>query len=250
MLLVLQYDGGPYAGWQRQPDQPTIQAEIESVLLRITGEQLRVTGAGRTDTGVHALGQAASAAVPERWEPNDLVRALNALLPPDIRVSSARRMVPGFNPRRHAIERTYCYRVGTDDGAQSPFRRRWEWATGPLDIALLRDESAALPGTHGFMAFSARGQEKEHWRCRIDEAMWQPRDGEPGIEFWVTADRFLHHMVRFLVGTMVDVARGRRPAGTVRALLDTEDNQLASAPAPPHGLFLACVKFPNECYAA
>ena len=249
MLFILQYDGGSFAGWQRQPGQPTVQAELEQALERLNGKRLPVTGAGRTDTGVHALGQAASAAVPERWEPDNLVRALNALLPDDIRVTSARRMVPGFNPRRHATERTYCYRVGTDDQAQSPFRRRWEWATGPLDIARLRDEAAALPGTHSFMALSARGQEKEHWRCRVDEAMWQPREAEPGLEFWITADRFLHHMVRFLVGTMVDVARGRRAPGTLASLLDTEDNQKASPPAPPHGLFLAHVKYPRECYA-
>ena len=249
MLFILQYDGGAFAGWQRQPNDRTVQADVEGALERLIGHRVPVTGAGRTDTGVHALGQAAAAAVPERWEPVELMRALNALLPSDIRVTEARRMVAGFNPRRHASERTYCYRIGTDTLASSPFRSRWEWATGPLDLALLSAEAAALAGTHGFMALSARGQEKPHYNCTIHEAIWQPRETDPGLEFWITADRFLHRMVRFLVGTMVDVARGRRPPGSLAGLLDREDNQDASPPAPPHGLYLAHVTFPKECYA-
>jgi tRNA pseudouridine38-40 synthase len=249
MLFVLQYDGGAFAGWQRQANDRTVQADFESALERLLGHRAPVTGAGRTDTGVHALGQAAAAVVPERWEPGNLMRALNALLPSDIRVTETRRMVAGFNPRRHASERTYCYRIGTDDLAESPFRNRWEWATGPLDAALLAGEAAALAGTHAFVALSARGQEKPHYRCTVHEAIWQLREPESGLEFWITADRFLHRMVRFLVGTMVDVARGRRPAGTLASLLDTEDNQQASPPAPPHGLYLAHVTYPKECYA-
>ncbi len=250
MLLVLQYDGGAFAGWQRQPSDRTVQAEVESALERLVGHRLPVTGSGRTDAGVHALGQVAAAAVPERWQPEVLVRALNAHLPPDIWVASACRMRPGFNPRRHATERTYCYRIGTDPGAASPFRRRTEWPLrAALDAAALAGAARQLHGEHGFEALSATGQPKAHYRCRVLDAEWRAREDGAGWEFWITADRFLHHMVRFLVGTMVDIARGRRPIADLAALLDATDNQAASPPAPPQGLFLVSVRYPTEWYA-
>lgn len=251
MLLVLQYDGGAFAGWQRQPAERTVQAEVEAALERLVGHRLAVVGAGRTDTGVHALGQAAAATVPERWRPEQLVRALQAVLPPDIWVVSAGRMRTGFNPRRHASERTYLYRIGTDPLASSPFRRRLEWALGTaLDAEGLAASARALLGEHGFQALSAVGQPKAHYRCRVLDAEWRRREGDAGWEFWITADRFLHRMVRFLVGTMVEVARGRRPPGDLPALLNATDNQAASPPAPPHGLFLVSVRYPTEWYVA
>lgn len=249
MLLLLQYDGGAFAGWQRQKADRTVQAEIEGALQRLTGKRIPVIGAGRTDSGVHALGQAAAAAVPERWQPEALVKALNALLPADVWVAAAQRMRPGFNPRRHATERTYCYRIGLDQASLSPFRRRYEWAVRPpLDAGLLVRTAALLPGEHGFRALSSRGQEKQHYRCTVIEACWQRRADGAGLEFWITADRFLHRMVRFLVGTMLAVARGRRRLEEFAALLDGTDNQDASPPAPAHGLFLVNVRYPREWY--
>ena len=249
MLLLLHYDGGAFAGWQRQKSDRTVQAELETALERLTGSKLPVTGAGRTDAGVHAIGQAAAAEVPGKWQPAEMVRALNALLPPDVWVASACRMQPGFNPRRDAIERTYCYRIGLDAAARSPFRRGREWALPPgLDEDLLAAAAAAIRGTHSFRGLSAVGQEKPHYRCDLMDATWQRREDADGWEFWVTADRFLHHMVRFLVGLMVDVARGKRPLADVAQLLGTDDNQDASAPAPAHGLFLVNVRYPKELY--
>ena len=249
-LLVLQYDGGAFAGWQRQPATRTVQGEVEDILARLLGRRTAVVGAGRTDAGVHATGQAAAAIVPDRWTPQDLVRAMNALLPSDIWVASARRMVAGFNPRRDAIERTYCYRIGTDAGARSPFRSHHEWSVGgPLDAGELRASASCLRGEHSFRALSARGVERPHYRCRIHEALWLEREDAPGLEFWVTADRYLHHMVRFLVGAMVDIARGRRPRADLGALLDGTDNRDASPPAPAHGLFLVGVRYPAHLYA-
>ena len=249
MLLLLQYDGSAFAGWQRQPSDRTVQADLEAALERLTGQATPVVGAGRTDAGVHALGQAAAATVPDQWQPAELVRALNALLPSDVWVASAHRMRPGFNPRRDATERTYCYRLGTDAAAKSPFRRRWEWALHqPLDEALLARAAALLCGEHGFRALSAVGQEKPHYRCKVYESLWQQREDGAGFEYWITADRFLHHQVRFLVGLMIDVARKRRPLEDVAMLLATEDNQLASPPAPPQGLFLVNVRYPSESY--
>jgi tRNA pseudouridine38-40 synthase len=208
-----------------------------------------VVGAGRTDAGVHALGQVAAAAVAERWRPEALARSLNALLPGDVWVASARRMARGFDPRRDALERTYCYRVGTDPAARGPFRRRWEWAPpGPIDGTALRRGAAALVGTHDFRALSAVGPQRAHWRCRVSEAVWQTREDAAGWEFWITADRFLHKMVRFLVGTMLDIARGRRPPTDLVQLLASRDNRQASPPAPPHGLFLVAVRYPTSRY--
>ena len=249
MLMLLQYDGGAYAGWQRQKADRTVQADVETALERLVGQRTPVTGAGRTDAGVHALGQAAAAALPEKWRATDLVRALNALLPADVRVTDACRMRSDFNPRRDATERTYSYRIGLDPGARSPFRRRWEWALNPpFDGARAAEAAALLVGEHGFRALSAAGQEKTHYRCRVSEARWEMRPDGAGWEFWITAERFLHRMVRFLVGTMVEIAQHRRAALYLAALLDRDDNQAASRPAPAEGLFLVSVRYPVECY--
>ncbi len=249
-LLLLHYDGGAFAGWQRQSAARTVQGVVEDILARLLERRTTVVGAGRTDAGVHATGQAAAAMVPERWRSGDLVRAMNALLPSDVWLAAARRMVPGFNPRRDATERTYCYRVGTDPGALSPFRRRHEWAVRePLDPELLGAAAAALAGEHSFRALSARDPGRTDYRCRVLEALWLRREDAPGWEFWVTADRFLHRMVRFLVGTTVDVARGRRPLDDVAHLLAAGDNGDASPPAPPHGLFLVGVRYPARLFA-
>lgn len=250
-LLVLQYDGGAFAGWQRQPAARTVQGDVEDILARLLDRRTPVIGAGRTDAGVHATGQAAAAMVPERWQPRDLVRAMNALLPSDIWVASARRMVPGFNPRRDASERTYCYRVGTNGASRSPFRRRYEWGmTDPLDAARLAASAHALLGQHSFQGLSAKGPEREHYRCRVLDALWMRREDAEGFEFWITADRFLHHMVRFVVGLMVDIARGRRPVDDLPRLLAAKDNRTASPPAPAHGLFLVGVRYAPHLYAS
>ena len=246
IALLVQYDGGLFAGWQLQPKARTVQGEIETALARLVGHRVPVVAAGRTDAGVHALGQVAAAPVGGRWEPGELARALNALLPADVWVASARWAPPRFDPRRHALERTYCYRIGTDALARSPFRRRWEWAVRePLDVAALCRAAAALEGTHDFRALSAVGPSRAHWRCAVREALWQAREDAGGLEFWITADRFLHRMVRFLVGTMVDIGRGRRPAADLAALLQSHDNRAASPPAPPHGLYLVSVRYPE-----
>jgi tRNA pseudouridine38-40 synthase len=226
-----------------------VQGDLEAALARLAGHRVAAVGAGRTDAGVHALGQVASAPMPERWEPAELARALNALLPDDIWVASARRMRPGFDPRRDALERTYCYRIGTDPGARSPFRRRWEWAVPQaLDFGAMRAAAAALQGTHSFRALSAVGVPREHWRCRVSEALWQRRTDAPGYELWITADRFLHRMVRFVVGVTIDIGRGRRPLADLGRLLAGSDNRLASPPAPPHGLCLVAVRYPARLY--
>ena len=251
-LAVIQYDGGQFVGWQRQPAGRTVQAEFEAVLERLMGRRTAATGAGRTDTGVHALGQAVSFGVEERWTGDvaGLGRALNGLLPRDIWVEQVHSMCPGFNARRSAIARRYRYVIGTDAASHSPFRRPYEWALArELDTELLAAAAATLTGEHDFRGLAAAGQEKPDYRCRVALAQWAPRADGTGVIFTIEADRFLHRMVRFLVGTMVDIALGRRPSSDLPQLLTATDNQAASPPAPPQGLYLEAVTYPRELYA-
>ena len=249
ILLVTQYDGGRFAGWQRQPDVRTVQGDMERVLGRLCGGPVAATGAGRTDAGVHAHGQGVGVRVTSRWQADRLQRAMNALLPDDIWIASANEMTPDFHPRRSAIVRRYRYLVGTDAGARSPFRRRYEWAVRhALDARALHEEAAALMGEHEFRAFAVAHTAPidDHHRCVIHRATWQERDG--GWVFEIAANRFLHHMVRFLVGTMVEVAQGRRPRGSIARLLTIAHNADTSAPAPAQGLSLHEVVYPATLY--
>src|SRR5437870_2657264 len=180
------------------------------------GRRTAATGAGRTDTGVHALGQGVGFLAGGRWAEDvpGLYRALNALLPRDIWVERVCRMRPGFHARNSALARRYRYVIGTDDAARSPFRRPYEWAFGrPLDVALLARAAELLAGEHDFrgLAATGAGSGRPHYRSRVALAQWAPRTDGAGVTFTIEADRFLHRMVRFLVGAMVDVALGRRP---------------------------------------
>jgi tRNA pseudouridine38-40 synthase len=249
ILLVTQYDGGRFAGWQRQPGQRTVQGEMERILRRLCDGDVSAVAAGRTDGGVHAHGQGVGVRVPPRWHPLSLRRAMNALLPDDIWVASAHRMAPEFHPRHSATARRYGYLVGTDEAARSPFRRPFEWwVRQPLEPAALHDEAAVLVGEHTFRAFAVANTAPatDHHRCIIRSAQWVERAG--GWTFEIEANRFLHHMVRFLVSTMIEVATGRRPRGTVGDLLVAPDNRATPAPAPPCGLSLRAVTYPAHLY--
>ncbi|HTO72210.1 MAG TPA: tRNA pseudouridine(38-40) synthase TruA [Gemmatimonadales bacterium] len=249
-LALLQYDGGKFVGWQRQTKGRSVQGVMEGVLGRIHGGTHVVAhGAGRTDAGVHALGMAVSFSAPREWEPERLERALNALLPEDCRVSSVAAMVPGFHARKSATGRRYRYDIGTDRDSSSPFRRRYEWALGlPLDRQALESAAAVVRGTHDFRPFAAKTPAMPHYRCTVRRAEWEERTGGAGVSFHIEGDRFLHHMVRFLVGTMVDVALGRRPNSEMQTLLARTDNLATSPPAPPQGLFFVAAEYPAELY--
>jgi tRNA pseudouridine38-40 synthase len=251
-LAVVHYDGARFVGWQRQREGRTVQAEFEAVLERLMGRRTTATGAGRTDTGVHALGQGVGFLAGDRWagDPAGLRRALNALLPRDVWVERAQPMNAGFHARTSAVARRYRYVIGTDEAAHSPFRRPYEWALGrPLDAALLGHAAAALAGEHDFRGLAAAGPAKPHYRSRVALAAWAPRTDGAGVTFTIEADRFLHRMVRFLVGAMVDIAQGRRPLSDLSRLLTATDNQAASPPAPPQGLYLVAVQYPADLYA-
>jgi tRNA pseudouridine38-40 synthase len=248
-LAELQFDGGRFLGWQRQASGRTVQAEFETVLERLAGRRVVAHGAGRTDAGVHALGMGESFSLPAKWEAETARRALNALLPRDCWVARVRQVHPGFHARKSALGREYRYDVGVDGAAMSPFRRPYEWALGrPLDMNAMRAAAAGLLGGHDFRAFAAKGEPKPHYDCRIRMAEWRDRAGGVGCSFHVAADRFLHHMVRMLVGTMVDVGLGRRPVTDIAALLARPDNSETSPPAPPEGLYFVSAAYPAEAF--
>lgn len=249
--LVVQYDGAEFSGWQRQPVQRTVQGVIEEALERLCGAPVSALGSGRTDAGVHARGQAVGVIVPARWESAQLRRALNAVLPPDVWVARAVEMRPEFHARYSAVLRRYGYHVGTDDDARSPFRRRYELAFArPLDRAALDAAASVVIGNHCFRAFAVQGTAPatDDHRCIVTDSRWTDRPG--GLLYTVQANRFLHHMVRFLVGTMLDVASGRRPLADMAMLTAATDNSLVSPPVAPHALFLEAVDYPPELYLA
>ncbi len=248
--LTLHYDGTGFHGWQLQPDQRTVQGELDAALSRLADRPVTSVAAGRTDTGVHALAQVVHASMPPSWSPPTLQRALNAILPGDIWVAEAAPVSPAFHARYSASARGYVYRVGTAKASRSPFRAPWCWALAePLERGALEAGAAAIVGSHSFRGYAKSGQPERGYGCTVLHAGWA--DWRGGVEFRVVANRFLHHMVRYLVGTMVDVARGRRPLADVAGLLDggklvTESNPNGletSPPAPPQGLFLARVYY-------
>lgn len=225
-----------------------MQGAVEQALSRLAARPVAAAGAGRTDAGVHAEGLGVSFEMPARWDAPALRRGLNALLPPDCWAAGLHEMAPGFHARKCALTRSYRYVVGTDEGSASPFRRPFEWSLRrPLDFARLAASAQVIRGEHEFEAFSVRGQEKAHHRCRLGQAEWRPRNGR-GAVFHVEADRFLHHMVRMLVGTMVDIALHRRPVDDMHRLLQSRDNRATSAPAPPEGLYFVRATYPASLY--
>jgi tRNA pseudouridine38-40 synthase len=250
-LATLHFDGTGFVGWQRQPAGRSVQVEFERVLERLFERRAPANAAGRTDAGVHSLGLGVSFSAPASWTPSSLHRALNALLPRDCWVERVHPMLAGFHARKSALSRRYRYDIGTDEASASPFRRPFEWALArPLDLAALRAAATLLHGEHDFRAFAAKGEPKPHYQCRIALAEWRERPAGEGVAVHIQADRFLHHMVRMLVGTMVDVGLGRRPLSDIEMLLERGDNQRTSPPAPPQGLYFVEAAYPPDLFLA
>src|SRR5690349_6084468 len=256
--LTLAYDGTDFVGWQRQATGVSIQGLIEEALAALDGREVAVAGAGRTDAGVHALGQVASFALQRSIEPATVARALNARLPPAVRVVAVEKVRDDFHARFSAVSKTYLYRICTAP-AISPFDRHFVWhLPGPLDLEAMADAARRLEGVHDFAAFQAAGSEAKRTVRRVTRSKLSTtedteeqrsglrvprvlRGGE--LIYSVTGDGFLRHMVRAIVGSLVDVGRGRHPAGWIDDVIASRDRRRAGRTAPAHGLALASVEY-------
>jgi tRNA pseudouridine38-40 synthase len=239
--MVVEYDGTDYSGWQIQPERQTIQGALQQALRTITGETVRVDGAGRTDAGVHAEGQVVAFSLERGFDLRVLQRGLNGICAPGIVVREILPTAETFDPRREATRRSYEYAIDNRPWP-SPFRRRYAWHVHrPLDRSVIRDAAATLVGEHDFAAFQAADCDAENSVRRV---FTSEVEGEAGdLVYRITATAFLRHMVRTIVGTLVEVGKGERSVGDFAELLTLRDRRLAGGTAPPHGLCLVRVEY-------
>jgi len=252
--LTLAYDGSAFSGWQRQGALRTVQGELEAVLAKIEGRAVSVTGAGRTDAGVHAAGQVASVRVTKPISATDLHRALNALLPDDVRVRLAEERPVAFNARIYACAKTYHYWIW-NARIMPPLLRDTAWhVPQPTNVDAMEAAARLFEGTHDFVALQAKGgRVKTTTRTltvsrirRMPLAEWPgalPDSPSPLFRYETSGTGFLRHMVRTMAGTIVDVGRGRRTLDDVKALLTKRTRVRAGRTAPPHGLTLWKVEY-------
>ena len=255
ITLTLAYDGTRYIGWQRQAEGTSIQGLLEAALARIDDRPIAVAGAGRTDAGVHALGQVASFELAHPLPLDALARAVNARLPEDVRVRSAEERPAGFHARFSAIGKTYRYRLRTGPH-EDPFDCRFAWHVPQrLVVPEMARALEAIEGRHDFCAFQAAGSDVKTTVRAVTHAGLRPVVAGPGwpfvppdaagglLEVEISADGFLRHMVRTIVGTLVEIGRGRRPASDMARVIGSRDRAQAGPTAPPHGLFLVGVEY-------
>jgi tRNA pseudouridine38-40 synthase len=274
--LTLSYDGTDFSGWQVQPGEQTIQGELQAALGRVTGESPLPQGAGRTDAGVHALGQAASFKLEARIPAENLHRALNRTLPQAIRILDAKTVADDFHARHSALAKTYEYRVYRQPVCP-PFQARYVYACPwPMELKLLQQAARWFEGEHDFLSFAATDpdlrsrerssgtrfdREQEARKAELARSIgkqgavrtiysstWESRGGQAGdlLVYRVRGNGFLHHMVRNLVGTMLDVGRGYRKVEAIPAMLAARSRAAAGPTAPAQGLFLDSVEYPAQ----
>lgn len=240
--LLVEYDGTGFVGWQIQREGRSVQGEILRVLGEVLQEHVNLIGAGRTDAGVHATGQVANFRTRSGMASSRLQRALNGLLPEDIRVHRVEDVPEAFHARFDARERRYRYTIATTPLAVG---RQYCWQIGyALDRAVLPRLAALLPGDGEFGAFCKSAADVEHTRCTVTDAVWTWAGDR--LTFRIGANRFLHGMVRALVGTMVDVARGYTPEGEFSAIMTSGDRSRAGMAAPACGLVLERVLYADD----
>jgi tRNA pseudouridine38-40 synthase len=242
LKLTLEYDGTDFSGWQVQPETRTVQGELEDALADLTGERTRVTGAGRTDAGVHALGQVASVATSLGLPAERIGHALNARMGRDVRIVRAEDVPESFHARFDAVSRSYFYFIGK---AESAVWRRNRWfVRASLDQEAMREAMGILVGEHDFSSFCLVGSEPDHHRCRVAGISLECEvDFGDILVVRITANRFLRGMVRSLVGTLVEVGRGKTSPSEFERILEARDRGAAGPTAPPHGLYLKEVRY-------
>ena len=247
IAMQIAYDGTDFAGSQVQLHRRTVQGEVESGWLRLNGESVRVTLAGRTDAGVHAIGQVGNVRTNSERSLSTIVRALNAILPDDLAVTQIWEPPRDFHARFWATSRTYEY-VLDDQRVANPLLRRLAWGSGrPLDVAAMHEAAQVLVGTHDFAAFTVGAPDGTTVRsCQAVHCRRSIRYGSPVVAVRITADGFLRNMVRIVVGTLLLVGEGRLTADGVRAVLQGQNRQRAGQLAPAHGLTLVAVAYPQS----
>ncbi|MDX1763178.1 MAG: tRNA pseudouridine(38-40) synthase TruA [bacterium] len=242
MKLTIEYEGTHYHGWQIQPNGVTVQETIERVLATLTRQRPKLICAGRTDAGVHAEGQVAHLKTETVMGVKRLQKGMNALLPDDIVIIGVEEVADDFHARYSALGKTYRY-VILNRAYPSVFQRNRCWQIGvPLDLGAMRQGAAHLLGRHDFSSFQASDCGARHPRRDLREIAIEAEG--PWIRIYVTADAFLKHMVRNMVGTLVDVGRGKTGAAEIPAMLAARDRTRSGATAPACGLFLASVDYP------
>jgi tRNA pseudouridine38-40 synthase len=240
--LVVAYEGSGFHGWQIQPGQRTVQGVLEEALRSVMGETVRLTGAGRTDAGVHARGQVATFSAAGTLPARALAPVVNRALPRDVRVREAADAPPGFDARRSALARRYAYRLLDREDllleriAWHPRRR--------IDEEVLIRCTRVLEGEHDFSSFRNTGSGEVTPRCRVFRADWRRWEGGPRLD--IVADHFLYHMVRVIVGTAMAAADARDPERAMRDILGARDRRKAGVTVPPQGLCLEHVFYPGE----
>jgi tRNA pseudouridine38-40 synthase len=240
--LLLEYDGTSYHGWQRQKNALSLQEVLETALGRLSGEQVKLIGSGRTDAFVHALGQVANFHTASRIPLKAFHAGLNSLLPRDIAVLEAAEAAPEFHARKSARSKTYEYRI-LNRPSRSPLYRHYAWwLARPLELEAMSRAAAALPGEHDFTAFRAAGSDNRNPVRRVFSAQWQARPGG-WLYFSISATGFLRGMVRSLVGTIVAAGQGKAPPERLAELLHSGERAQAGPTAPPQGLYLVQVDY-------
>lgn len=248
LKLTLAYDGTEFSGWQRQPGRRTVQGTLEAAWRAVTGESVDSTASGRTDAGVHALGQTVGIATEARLDNATLVRALTANLPEDVVVRSVENAPDSFDATADAVSKRYRYSIHCGR-LPDLFRRRYVWhIPRPLEVAAMHRAAQSLVGTHDFASFQAAGSPRESTVRTICELSVQDRAGEWGeqVTIEVEGDGFLYKMVRNIVGTLVEVGRGKRSETSLEEVLRARDRAAAGQTAPPHGLILVAVEYGVE----
>lgn len=245
LAIGVEYDGARYAGWQRQLEVPSIQAAVERALGRVADHPVNVTCGGRTDAGVHALGQVAHFDTTAVRSPRSWVLGANSHLPADIALTWAVPVGADFHARHSALARTYRYVIQNRAVRPALLAGRMAWVREPLDAAAMHEAAQCLLGEHDFSAFRAAECQSRTPRRRLDAiAVWREA-GQVVVD--VTANAFVQHMVRNIVGTLIPVGRGLQPLDSVAAALASRDRTAAGATAPAAGLYLLVIDYPPGC---